>query len=443
MEGRFDPFYYIPELLKLEEQVKNQTSYRLGDFINSMAGGATPSVQEEEKYYSNSEDGVPFIRVQNLSPTNQLILNDLKFINQETHQSYLKRSQVSESDLLVKITGVGRMAVASVPPLGFEGNINQHIVVIKTDNRETSEIIASFLNSDIGEKLASRRAVGGTRPALDYGGLKSIPIVFKSEILEVFRETVAAIREKDRAAAALLSSTDDYLLSTLGIELPPPGKGDLQERVFFRQMSEVTGGRMDPEYFHPERTKATQAVMGGKYPAQRLYHISDNKRIITTENLHQLPYIGLENVESGSGTLVKSDEKSDFGTALYFEEGWVLYAKLRPYLNKVWYATFRGYCSTEFVVLNSQVVDNQFLAAFLQSKVIVQQTRHMMSGNTLPRLQPEDIDSLMIPVPPRDVQDEIIRVTDQKRQQALSLQSEGRQLLAEARRQVEQIILGH
>lgn len=74
----------------------------------------------------------------------------------------LKRSQVSAGDLLVKITGVGRMAVASVAPEGFEGNINQQVCVIKTGSKEISETLAAFLNSDIGEKLASRRGAAAS-----------------------------------------------------------------------------------------------------------------------------------------------------------------------------------------------------------------------------------------------------------------------------------------
>lgn len=112
-------------------------------------------------------------------------MEDCKYINLDTHNGLLKRSQVSGGNLLVKITGVGRMAVSSVAPYGFEGNINQHIVVIETGNYQTSEFLAAFLNSDIGEKLASKRSTGGTRPALDYRALKSIPIIYKPEIVEI------------------------------------------------------------------------------------------------------------------------------------------------------------------------------------------------------------------------------------------------------------------
>ena len=51
------------------------------------------------------------------------------------------------------------------------------MVVIKTNSLEESTYLANYLNLDIIERLASRRATGGTRPALDYQALKSIPII--------------------------------------------------------------------------------------------------------------------------------------------------------------------------------------------------------------------------------------------------------------------------
>jgi len=173
--GRWDPFYYRPELVALEKRVGEVTSQQLRDFALSMAGGATPSTKEAEKHYdTTAKEGVPFIRVQNLSTTGELNLEDIKLITRSTHEGLLKRSQLKGGELLVKITGVGRMAVASVVPEGFEANINQHIVAIRTDSIETSRALAAYLNLDFAEKLASRRATGGTRPALDYPALLSI-----------------------------------------------------------------------------------------------------------------------------------------------------------------------------------------------------------------------------------------------------------------------------
>ncbi len=50
--------------------------------------------------------------------------------------------------LLVKITGVGRMAIASVAPENFVANTNQHMVVIKPKNI-SSKYLAQYLNLDL------------------------------------------------------------------------------------------------------------------------------------------------------------------------------------------------------------------------------------------------------------------------------------------------------
>ncbi len=137
----------------------------------------TPSKKESEKYYSDSSNGVPFLRVQNLQTTGELSLDECVYINFETHNSLLKRSQVLEGDLLIKITGVGRMAVAAVAPKGFVGNVNQHIVVVKTGDANVSKYLSFYLNLDVIEKISSRFTTGGTRPALDYFSLKNIPVI--------------------------------------------------------------------------------------------------------------------------------------------------------------------------------------------------------------------------------------------------------------------------
>lgn len=165
-EYRLEPAYHLPEIVALEQKIQSKSSKKLKHYIKSVASGATPSVQEETKYYTDNINGIPFLRVQNLQPNGSLYLDDLKYINLDTHNSYLKRSQVSEGDLLVKITGVGRMAIASVAPAGFVGNTNQHMVVIKTNSLEESTYLANYLNLDIIERLASRRATGGTRPVI-------------------------------------------------------------------------------------------------------------------------------------------------------------------------------------------------------------------------------------------------------------------------------------
>lgn len=220
----------------------------LKKYILKMASGATPAIAEEEKFYSDKENGYPFLRVQNLNETGNISLEDVKYINEYTHTQYLKRSQVAEDDLLIKITGVGRMAVAGVPPKGFEGNINQHIVVAKTKSRKDSEILAAYLNSDVGEKLASRRATGGTRPALDYPALKSIPIVFDKSILELSTKAKENKLKKEIDADNELHGFDEYFYKLINAKIPAPPVSVIENRMFHKGWGAITGNRIDPRY---------------------------------------------------------------------------------------------------------------------------------------------------------------------------------------------------
>jgi len=261
IERRLDCHYYKPEFVELEKKIGKLTDKTLGDYIISIAGGATPDKNEVNRYYSDSKNGVPFLRVQNVTPEG-LNLENLVFINQVTNNSMLKRSQVREHFLITKITGVGRMAVSSVAPPGFEGNINQHLVAIKTKSREVSRILAEFLNSDIGEKLASRRSTGGTRPALDYEALKTIPIVFEPRIVDIMQSAYQLKRQKETEAQKLLDSIDEYVLNELGIVA---SQGE-SRRCFVVWAKELKGKRVDPKAYTYKPKAILESINKSKYP---------------------------------------------------------------------------------------------------------------------------------------------------------------------------------
>ncbi len=257
IEGRLEPEFYRPSLSSLENRIRSLATHKLRDYALSLAGGATPKKTEADKYYTDSESGIPFLRVQNLQTNSELSLEDCVYINEETHNSLLKRSQVSEGDLLVKITGVGRMAVASVAPKDFIGNTNQHMVVIKTGDVSISKYLARFLNLDIIEKIASRHSTGGTRPALDYPSLKALPIIENIDFTPI-DNACEIIKGKEREVNTLLNSIDSLLLQELGIALPKRKNG-LKNRIFIVKRNSLEE-RIDPLYYYTEIEKFTHCT---------------------------------------------------------------------------------------------------------------------------------------------------------------------------------------
>ncbi len=450
LEGRLDPFFYIPEILELEKRVREISNQRLKDFIVSIASGATPSVKEEEKFYSDAENGVPFIRVQNLSPTNELMLNDLRYINHETHDKYLNRSQIKEGYLLVKITGVGRMAVSSIVPANFEGNINQHLVAIKTKDCFTSEVLATFLNTDIAEKLASRRATGGTRPALDYGALKSMPIVFKPEIVEIVKKAVNSKKQKETESAQLLASIDGYLLEALGITLPPTSE---KKTFFIAHSNKISGGRFDPFYHLAEFEQNNEVVKSGTYPTTQLKQIAqklvkgklpkDNEKGGLL-NVIQINSINFDGHIDTSGLLTAQDI---FTPEQQMKKDDVLVVITGATIGKI--AIWEQKESQNYFlggdIVKFQCVKNanpHFIFAWLRCHNSQIEIKRNVTGATNGHLSPSDIGNILIPFPPLEKQTEITDHISALRLQAKQLQHEARVELERAKSDVERMILG-
>lgn len=122
-----------------------------------------------------------------------------------------------------------------------------------------------------------------------------------------------------------------------------------------------------------------------------------------------LPFIGLEHVEAQTmkllGTVPASAMKS---SAVHFKPGDVLYGRLRPYLNKVYRASFEGLCSAEFIVLTeNERIDGAFLQYLLNSSSFVGFASHQNAGDR-PRVDFDQLAPYRIPLPPKSEQRRIV-----------------------------------
>ncbi|WP_229583577.1 hypothetical protein [Paracoccus sp. S-4012] len=84
----------------------------------------------------------------------------------------------------------------------------------------------------------------------------------------------------------------------------------------------------------------------------------------------------------------------------------------------------------------------EFLSRFLRSKLVVRQTKHLMTGNTLPRLQTRDIEKLLIPVPSEEHQLAICQEARSREAKAMQLQQQANAELERAKAEIEAILLG-
>lgn len=427
LERRAEPEFYAPSIYNVEAAIRKKAKKRLSDFILKMASGATPLIADSDKHYTDKNSGVPFLRVQNLQTNGSLYLEDIKYIHLNTHKNSLKRSQVGENDLLVKITGVGRMAIASVPPVGFIGNTNQHMVVIKTESREVSEYLANYLNLDIIEKLATRRSAGGTRPALDYNALKSIPIIEGLDFT-LIKKAEHQKQQKEAQAKQLLESIDTYLLSDLGIALHTK-KNTAKERIFLSSFSEVVGLRFDPLYFNNVHKTESE-----KY---------ENAPIRKIANINKGQSITKEKITEGNYPVIAGGQTSPYNNGVYnFEGNIITISASGAYSGFVWYHNYPIFASDCIVVQSKDEnnVSTEFLYFVL--KALQSEIYKLQQGAGQPHVYARDIEKFTIPVPPIKKQKEILKHIKDIQQQITKLKADATSILENAKAEVEKMILG-
>ncbi len=181
LKERLDTHFYKPELRDIAKKIEKISNLvPLGEIIVDQApisSGATPKGAEY------LDEGIPFLRVQNVRPMS-ININDIVFIDEDTHKT-LQRSCVKNGDVLLTITGAtfGYSSVFKSRKYQ-EANVNQHIVRMRVDEKKAiPEFISLFLNSKLGYGQSLRHSTGGSRPALDFGSIRQfrVPCVTKSD----------------------------------------------------------------------------------------------------------------------------------------------------------------------------------------------------------------------------------------------------------------------
>jgi len=129
----------------------------------------------------------------------------------------------------------------------------------------------------------------------------------------------------------------------------------------------------------------------------------------------ELPYTGLEHVESWTGRRIPSDERSGGdGQASRFRPGDVLFGKLRPYLAKVLRAAEEGVCTGELLVLRPRAVIQDFLFYFMLAPDFIGVVDASTYGAKMPRASWDFIGNQPVLVPPEDEQRAIAAFLDRE-----------------------------
>ena len=125
------------------------------------------------------ESGIGFLRAENIKGFDKLSLENLKYVNEETHNDFLRRSILQSGDILITIAGtLGRTAIVTADDLPL--NTNQAVAIVRPISTELINIkyVVYALNAEHISKALLHQEVAMAIPNLSLENISDciIPI---------------------------------------------------------------------------------------------------------------------------------------------------------------------------------------------------------------------------------------------------------------------------
>jgi type I restriction enzyme S subunit len=176
---------------------------RVKDVATKITSGVTPDGGSA----GYLDSGIPLLRSQNVH-FDGLRLDDVAYISEETHAG-MRGSQLKPRDVLLNITGASIGRCTFVPDGFGEGNVNQHVCVIRSGPRIDHRFLAAFLSSPMGQDQIFSTFTGASRQGLSHSDLGLIRIPFPK--VSVQREIVAKIEQNDLKQRSLFGCIESQI----------------------------------------------------------------------------------------------------------------------------------------------------------------------------------------------------------------------------------------
>ena len=142
---------------------------------------------------------------------------------------------------------------------------------------------------------------------------------------------------------------------------------------------------------------------------------SDTRVMAST--VDKVTYVGVDNLLPNQAGRTYSTYVPTTGNLTSYQQGDILIGNIRPYLKKIWLATNVGGCSGDVLAVRiieafQPILMPEFLYRLLSSEAFFAFNMQHAKGAKMPRGSKSMILKYRIPVPPLEVQREIVKVLD-------------------------------
>jgi len=465
---REDPHYNLPIFLTISKRLRKSlySKKQVKDIVYFIRSGATPTAKG--RAYTNREKGIPFLRVSDIK-NYEIDLSKVLFIKREIHEGMLKRTQLESDDVLLSMAGTIGLSTVVKPDLG-EININQAIARLKPiKGLVNPHFLKLFFNTKLGSALSDRESTVSNQPNINLKQIGSLQIPLpdlqtQSQIVDFFNSANQKIGFLQKQADEKLASIDSYILDELGIKMPKfedkmsfaVKSGDITERedpqFFKEEFKQIDGVLKKSKYPVVNLGKLSQMVDNGVTPAKNEYARADqrqvsDKPILKAKNLSNrgIKWNNLDYIPDYVYNSIK------FRAKVYERDILVLAAAHSPeyigsnvdIVDEIPQEIGRDLVSVgELITIRVQeTVSPFYVVEYLRSWFGKRQMRRYVSGQTA-HIYPNDIKKILIPNPPKIIQNKIANKIVQIMKDAKELSFQAGQLKQITNDTVEKLILG-
>jgi type I restriction enzyme S subunit len=306
--------------------------------------------ESKEQYESQELNGIQVLSV----------TNDQGFINSEKRTSedvsnykIIKENYFAYNPYRIN---VGSLAFAGD---NYKGIVSPAYVVFYCAEDLDPEYLFRYLKSDVGLFHIRQGGKGSVRSSLSFKKLQEIEIPLPP--LPEQNRIVAKIKEIESNAQKLNKQNGDRIIET--------------SIIFSSTLNKIFSNTKDWESIELDKIapQVTNNFVPSEYPEEEFDYLSLESIESYTSKLLEVPKV--------KGCKIKSSTTK-------FDQSNVLYAKLRPYLNKVIAPNFPGIATTELISLKPDItkIEREFLVYFLRNPKFVEEATKISAGTKMPRV---------------------------------------------------------
>ena len=139
-----------------------------------------------------------------------------------------------------------------------------------------------------------------------------------------------------------------------------------------------------------------------------------SKSRISYDKVDEENYVGVDNLLPNQAGKTNSNYLPKSGTLIEYIPNDILIGNIRPYLKKIWHSDRSGGTNGDVLVIRSiyNELNPRYLYQVLSDNSFFNYNVQNSKGAKMPRGDKEAILKYLIPIPPLDVQAEIVRILD-------------------------------